>query len=479
MTNKIEVIGLGASDLDQLSLGIYRKLSDYKKTIFVRTKEHPVVKALEKEGVVFESFDSYYEREDQFEDVYQHIVETLLEKAQEKSIIYAVPGHPMLAEQTVQLLLGKKEIEIEIIGGQSFLDDLFTSLKIDPIEGFQFVDGTSFERNQLNYEQHIIFCQVYDRYIASEIKLALLEDLPADYLVTIIEAAGSTEETVKSIPLLELDHSLETSNLTSLYIPPVSRDLLNHTFPRLREVIATLRGPNGCEWDRSQTHETLREYFIEEVYEVIHAIDSGDDESIIEELGDVLLQVMLHSQIGEDAGYFTVEDVIRGITDKMIHRHPDVFNPSSGDITKSWDELKQIEKEDDQSSVFSDVPKSFPSLLKAYKIQKKAAKVGFDWDNTDDVWLKLDEEISEFKEAVALRDQDDIEDELGDIIFVLANLARHYKVNPELALHQTNQKFITRFEYIENKLAENGIQLTDSSFEEMDRYWDEAKRKEE
>lgn len=479
MTHKIEVIGLGAGDLDQLPLGIYRKLKHSETIVLLRTKEHPVVKSLAEEGVIFESFDDYYEREEQFENVYESIVETLLKKAQEKSIIYAVPGHPMLAEQTIQLLLDQQEIEVEILGGQSFLDDLFTSLKIDPIDGFQFVDATSFERSQLNYRQHLIFCQVYDRYVASEVKLTLLEDLPADHPVTIVDGAGSDNEVIKTIHLEELDHSLEISNVRSVYIPPVSKDLLHHTFPSLREIIATLRGPNGCEWDRKQTHESLREYLIEEVYEVIEAIDNQDDDAIIEELGDVLLQIMLHSQIGEDAGYFTVDDVIRGITEKMIHRHPHVFSNSTGDISQTWDELKQAEMGEKSSSILANIPRNLPALAKAFKIQKKAAKVGFDWDDVNEVWLKLHEEIEEMKVAIATGDETKIESELGDMIFCLVNLARHYKTNPELALNRTNRKFITRFNYVEEVLAKKGKSLTDSSLEQMDIYWDEAKRKEE
>lgn len=473
------MIGLGAGDIDQLSLGIYRKLRESKEKILVRTEDHPVVKSLEQEGVTFESFDSYYEQEKQFEHVYEHIVETLLDKAEEKSIIYAVPGHPMLAEQTVQLLLNQQEIKIEIIGGQSFLDDLFSALKIDPIEGFQLIDATLFKRSQLNYEQHLIFCQVYDQYVASEIKLTLLEDLPADHRVTIVDAAGSDGETIKTIALQELDHSLEVSNVMSVYVPPVSKNLLNHTFSRLREVIATLRGPHGCEWDKKQTHESLREYLIEEIYEVIDAIDDQDDEAIIEELGDVLLQVMLHSQIGEDNGYFTVNDVIQGITNKMIHRHPHVFSNSTGDISQSWDELKQAEKDNTPFSILAGIPKNLPALAKAFKIQKKVAQVGFDWDDINDVWLKLDEEIEEVKAAIATGDQSEIENELGDIIFSLVNIARHYKVNPEIVLNQTNKKFISRFNYIEKELSKKDKALKDSSLAEMDIYWDEAKRKEE
>src|SRR5690625_2270824 len=479
MKGKIEVIGLGAGDLDQLSLGIYKKLKNSETVIFVRTKDHPVVKSLEQEGIIFESFDDYYEREEQFENVYNRIVETLIEKAMGMSIIYAVPGHPMLAEKTVQLLINQREVIVEIIGGQSFLDNLFTALKIDPIDGFQFVDATLFDRTELNYRQHLIFCQVYDRYVASEVKLILLEDLPADHPVTIVESVGSADQIIKTIPLQELDHSLQVSNLMSLYIPPVSKDQLNHTFPRLKEVIATLRGPDGCEWDKKQTHESLREYLIEEIYEVIDAIDDQDDDAIVEELGDVLLQVMLHSQIGEDNGYFTIDDVIQGITNKMIYRHPHVFSHSTGDPTQSWDELKQAEKDNTPFSILADIPKSLPAFAKAFTIQKKVAKVGFDWGDVNEVWLKLDEEIEEVKVAIAQKDQMGIEKELGDIIFSLVNLARHYKVNPELALNQTNKKFVTRFNYIEENLAKNGKTLQDSSLSEMDVYWEEAKRKED
>lgn len=479
MTGKIEVIGLGAGDLDQLSLGVYRKLKHSEIPILVRTNDHPVVRSLEQEGITFESFDHYYVNEERFEKVYDRIVETLLKKAVGKSIIYAVPGHPMLAEKTVQLLLEQQEVKVNIFGGQSFLDDLFTTLKIDPIEGFQFVDATLFDRAELNYRQHLIFCQVYDRYVASEVKLTLLEDLPADHPVTIVDAVGSADEVIKTIPLQELDHSLRVSNLMSLYIPPISKEELNHTFPRLKEIIETLRGPNGCEWDRSQTHESLREYLIEEVYEVIDAIDDQNDEAIIEELGDVLLQVMLHSQIGEDNGYFTINDVIQGITNKMIYRHPHVFSHSTGDIAQSWDELKQAEKNGRSHSMLADIPKSLPALVKAFKMQKKAARVGFDWTDVNEVWLKLDEEIEEVKLAIAANDQTKIEHELGDVIFSLVNLARHYKINPEIALNQTNKKFMTRFNYIEEKLATKGKKLINSSLAEMDVYWEEAKRKED
>lgn len=480
MGHKIEVIGIGAGDMDQLPLGIYKKLTKIKSTVYTRTMDHPVIAALQQEGVIFESFDENYEAEGQFEEVYQAIAEKLIEAARHTPIIYTVPGHPMLAEKTVQLLLEQREIEIDIVGGRSYLDDLFTALKMDPIEGFQFVDGTSFERSQLDYRHHIIFCQVYDRFIASDVKLSLLEDLPADYEVKVMEAVGSEQEVIKTVPLSELDHAMEISNLTSVYIPPAPSDLLNHTFTRLREIIAALRGPNGCPWDQAQTHESLREYAIEEVYELIEAIDDQDDEGIIEELGDVLLQVMLHSQIGEDDGYFMIDDVIRSITDKMIHRHPHVFAEQSVDsvagVIKNWDALKKEEKGEQRKSVLDGVPKHYPSLAKAYNLQRKAAKVGFNWEDVADIWRKLDEELKEVEEAIEKQDHSEIEKEFGDVLFVLANITRYYKINPEIALNQTNQKFISRFSFIEQRLTEQGKDINKTTLEEMNGYWDQAKR---
>ncbi|MFD2628050.1 bifunctional methyltransferase/pyrophosphohydrolase YabN [Oceanobacillus kapialis] len=480
--NEINVIGLGGGDIDQLQLGLYRKLLQEKQTIFTRTMDHPVIPTLQEEGVTFESFDHLYEAEDGFREVYQNIVTQLLEHAKDRSILYTVPGHPMLAEKTVQLLLEQEEVEVTILGGQSYLDDLFTALQIDPIEGFQFVDATSFLRKDLNYQQHLIFCQVYDRFVASDVKLSLLEDLPADYMVTIVEAAGSETEHIRQVPLEELDHVMEISNLTSVYVPPAPEALLNHTFTRLREVIAILRSPEGCPWDRKQTHESLRQYAIEEVYELIDAIDNQDDENMIEELGDIMLQVMLHSQIGEDDGYFTIDDVIRAVTDKMIHRHPHVFADlhvdSVEEVTKNWEELKKEEKPGERTSVLDGVPKQLPSLAKAVKLQKKAAKTGFDWDDVKDIWTKLTEEVDEVKEAISIGNQEEIEKEFGDVLFVIANLSRYYKVNPEVALNRTNQKFTSRFSYIEEQLIKNQKDIHHVTLKEMDELWDQAKERE-
>lgn len=480
--NKIEVLGLGSGDIKQLPLGVYRKLLDANEIIYTRTLDHPVIGTLQKEGVQFHSFDTFYEEAEDFAEVYDRIVAFLLDKAETSPVIYTVPGHPMLAEKTVQLLLEQDEVEVAISGGQSYLDALFTSLQIDPIDGFQFVDATSFERRHLNYENHLIFCQVYDAFIASEVKLSLLEDLPPDYEVTIVEAAGTKQEKLTKLPLEQLDRTVAVNNLTSVYVPPVKHEELPHRFSRLVEVMAILRSPNGCPWDREQTFESLREYTIEEVYELIDAIDLEDDDNIIEELGDLLMHIVLYSQIGKDLGYFTIDDVIRSITEKMIHRHPHVFGNGEADsvdqVLVKWEELKKEEKGKVCDSVLDGIPKHAPALLKAAKLQHKASKVGFDWTNAEEVWEKLREELTEVKEAIASGDENEIEDEFGDVLFVTANLMRFYDINPEVALNRANRKFISRFTYLEEQIKQSGKKLEEASMEEMERYWQEAKRSE-
>ncbi|OIJ14458.1 MazG family protein [Anaerobacillus arseniciselenatis] len=483
---KVVVLGLGAGDLNQMPLGIYNKLMN-AKDVFLRTKEHPVVAELEKQGFTYESFDNVYEKNDQFENVYEEITTQIIKKAEKSEIIYAVPGHPFVAERTVQLLLeqGKKaHIEVEIAGGQSFLDNMFQAVQIDPIEGCQMVDGTSLSRVELQVRQHIIICQVYDAFIASEVKLTLMDLLPDDYEVTIVTAAGSSEQLLKRVPLYELDRVTTLNNLTAVYVPPVTDEtILYRDFDKLREVIAELRGPNGCPWDQKQTHQSLKKYLLEEAYEVLDAIDEENDDHLAEELGDVLLQVMLHAQIGEDEGMFSVDDVIHSITEKMIRRHPHVFEAGNLDgedeVIKQWDEIKRQEKEESgnkESSTLSGVPKSMPALYRASKLQKKAAKVGFDWDDVAPIWMKVQEEIAEFMNETKNNNIDKAHKEFGDVLFAFVNLGRFYNIDPELALQSTNEKFYNRFKYIEETLEQRGLNFNEVDLAYLDEIWEEAKK---
>lgn len=484
--SQIKIIGLGAGDIDQLPLGVYRSLIDDNKTVYVRTKDHPVISTLKQEGITFYSFDSIYEKHNQFEAVYEEIVEFLLEKAKEMDIVYAVPGHPLVAEKTVQFLIEKDKegiASIEIAGGQSFLDSIFQALRIDPIEGFQLLDGTALNRASIQLRNHLIIGQVYDTFSASEVKLTLMDMLPYDYPIKIVTAAGSSLEKIKEIELHELDREVDLNNLTSIYVPPVQEEkFLYKEFSQLRQIIAELRGPNGCPWDKKQTHESLRKYLLEESYELIEAINEGDIDHIIEELGDVLLQVMLHSQIGEDEGYFSIDDVLEGISDKMIRRHPHVFGEEQADsvedVMKHWQNAKKQEAKTDRESVLEGINSALPNLMQAYELQKRAAKIGFDWPNVEGAWEKVKEEILEFQEELKeVNNNEQIESEFGDILFSLVNIARFYKVDPELAIFRTNKKFIQRFSYIEERVKESGKEWSQMNLEELDQFWNEAKKK--
>ena len=243
----------------------------------------------------------------------------------------------------------------------------------------------------------------------------------------------------------------------------------------LVDVVKTLRAPNGCPWDQKQTHESLRRYFIEETYEVVDAIDNKDMPNLREELGDVLLQVVFHSQLAEEAGHFTLQDVINDVAEKMIRRHPRVFSPENNEKSYTWDELKAQEKGNIRKSVLDGVSKGLPALVAAQKLQDKAGKVGFDWDELESIWAKVSEEIGEFKEAVALKDRENMEKEAGDVLFSLINLFRWYKISGENALNRTNTKFRQRFSHVEACVNQSDRSWEDFSLAELDAFWEEAK----
>ncbi len=250
-------------------------------------------------------------------------------------------------------------------------------------------------------------------------------------------------------------------------------------FDRLVSIMDRLRRPDGCPWDRKQTHQSLRQYLLEETYEVLEALDEQDFPALKEELGDLLLQIVFHAQLAKEEGQFTIEDVVNAISDKLVRRHPNVFGEvkieTAEEQSRNWELLK---KKEGRTSAIEGVPKELSALLRAWRIQQKAAQVGFDWDNTDDVWAKVEEELSELREAVASRNRDKIEDEFGDVLFALVNLSRFLKVNPEDALRRTVNKFIRRFQQVESTLKERGKSPEDSNLEEMDAIWNDIKKRE-
>ncbi len=253
-------------------------------------------------------------------------------------------------------------------------------------------------------------------------------------------------------------------------------------FQGIMEIMRRLRGPGGCPWDAEQSHDSLKRYLLEESYEVIEAIDSGSDELLKEELGDLLLQPVFHAAIAEERGAFTMDDVIATLADKLIRRHPHVFGDmeitDSAAQIENWEKIKKEEKGEERRSALSGVPPQLPALLKAQKITEKASRVGFDWEHTDQVMAKVLEELHEFEEAMAEGSQERMESELGDLLFAIANLGRFLSLDTEEALRKTIARFRKRFSHIEEQIHARGITMHDASLEEMETLWNEAKEKE-
>ncbi len=254
-------------------------------------------------------------------------------------------------------------------------------------------------------------------------------------------------------------------------------------FEELVKIMVKLRSGTGCPWDREQTHQTLRPYLIEEAYEVLDALDHGDDGDFRDELGDLLLQVVFHAQIATEEQRFDIDDVARAINDKLVRRHPHVFGDTRADTSEqvltNWEKIKREEKGGEgRKSVLDGLPASMPALLQAYRIQEKVARVNFDWDDVKEVLLKVGEEIDEVSMALDQGDKEKIEEEMGDLLFSMVNLSRHLNVPPEDALRRSNDKFMRRFRYIEAALELRGESLERATFEKLDELWKEAKQRE-
>jgi tetrapyrrole methylase family protein/MazG family protein len=250
-------------------------------------------------------------------------------------------------------------------------------------------------------------------------------------------------------------------------------------FDELVAIMTRLRGK--CPWDKKQTHDSLKPYLIEEAYELLEAIEAADDEAMREELGDLLLQIVFHAELGRERGAFDIADVASGISQKMVHRHPHVFGDqtfeTAEEVVGQWEERKKEEGKK-RESILEGIPREMPSLLRAHRLQSRASKVGFDWQRIEDVIAKLDEELREFHDALGRKSQAEVENELGDIFFALVNLSRFVGVNPDDALRKTISKFVKRFRHIEMRASEEGRELRDMSLDEMDALWNEAKKEE-
>jgi tetrapyrrole methylase family protein/MazG family protein len=478
----IIILGLGPGDPGFITRRAWDVISSSKE-IFLRTRDHPTISGFPKD-LIIHSFDHIYDEEDSFQVVYRRISEEIIGRAKNKpGIVYAVPGDPFTAEDTPALIISlarEEKLEVEIIPGVSFLESVFAALEIDPLPQLTILDALDFQDTYFPAfppDRPALIAQIHSRETASNLKLILMELYPDNHPVRLVHDASSDNEEIEDIPLCELDRSPKIHNRTALYIPPL---VMGSSLESFQEVIAHLRAPDGCPWDREQDHQSLRPNLLEETFEVLEAIDANDPEKMQEEFGDLLLQIILHSQIASEYGEFTMSDVIRGIYHKIIQRHPHVFEGLSLDqpdeVIRNWESIKAREREQNgekNRGLLDGVPGSLPSLTQAQTYQKRAARMGFDWEEIEGVLDKIPEEIQEIKGA---DDQIERTAEFGDLLFALVNIARWLDIDAESALRGANRRFKDRFSYIEKEARASGRELSKMTFEELDSLWERAKR---
>ncbi|MGE5506972.1 MAG: nucleoside triphosphate pyrophosphohydrolase [Chitinophagales bacterium] len=550
---RLTVVGLGPGGIEHLTVGVLRRLG-LAGRLFTRTQRHPVVRDLEAMGFSFETFDDLYESAPDYTTLYDAIAERLLaatgargEEAVplrtrpagempsrvEREVLYAVPGHPSIAERSVARVLElcrEAGVPCEVVPGLSWLDAAFAELGLDPTGRADLTVVDALSDASFSPERSYLISHVFNALTAGTLKIRLMEAFPDDHPVTVFQGAGVPEAHRAEVSLFELDRLPWLDHLCSVYVPaatgvvPASEQPdappaaqqpdAPPAFPldQLVGIMARLRGENGCPWDREQTHESLKPYVIEEAYEVWDAIDEGDPEKLCEELGDLLLQVVFHAQLAAERGEFDMNDVAEVISAKLIRRHPHVFGEVEvegvSDVLRNWEAIKRGERgAKDRKSVLDGVPKHLPALLTAQKMQGKAARAGFEWPSLAQAVEKVWEEAREVKaayeryeqvagpaappadEATAAPESPDespaareaaaarslVEEELGDLLFAVVNVSRFLRVNAEVALRRTIVKFTRRFHQLEEAARAAGRSLSDYDLAELLALWEQAK----
>jgi len=473
----ITIVGLGPGDPRHLTREAWATL-EAANEVWLRTCHHPTVDGLPPH-LALHSFDALYEGAQDFGQVYERIVGQVLRLAERPAgVVYAVPGHPLVGEATVRQILSRAEeagLAVCVVEGLSFVEPTLTALRVDMLAGLQVYDALELaDRHHppLNPDLPALVGQLYSRALAADVKLTLMNQVPDDHEIVLVHAAGTPEQRLVHVPLYELDRQDDVGHLTSLYIPPLAGV---NSFEGLQDTVAHLRAPDGCPWDREQTHESLRVHLLEEVYEVLAAIDENDAVELAEELGDLLLQILLHAQIATEEGEFKMAQVIAGIDAKLKHRHPHVWGarPVQGtqEVLQRWEALKREEK-GEQRSVLDGVPAALPALQQADTYSRRAARVGFDWAEASGVADKIREEMAEVEAASNPEEQ---AAELGDLLFAAVNWARWLGVDAETALRKANARFAHRFRSMERVARERGLDMAALPMDELEALWQEVK----
>lgn len=475
----ITIVGLGPGHGRTLTREAWDVLTN-ARMVYLRTARHPAVEDLP-QTLPRQSFDQVYDTAVSFEAVYTQIVEALLAHGRENDIVYAVPGHPYVGESTVTRLIvaAAPDVPVRVVAGLSFVEPSLTAVGVDALDGLQIFDAieiAQYHYPPFNPDVPVLLGQVYSRMLASELKLVLTAVYPDEHPVYLIHAAGTTAELVEATPLYTIDRSLHIDHLTSLYIPPLP---VASSLMALAETVAHLRSPEGCPWDQEQTPQSMRSGFLEEACEVLDALDAEDDAGLHEELGDMLYHLVMQAQMAAEGEAFRLTDVIAGVEAKLKRRHPHVWGDwqvtDSDHVVQNWEMLKQQEKTVHVTSLLDGVPESLPALARSQKIQAKARQVGFDWPDIMGVYAKLQEELAEVKNAQTPEEQ---ASEMGDLLFVVVNIAKWLDIDAESALREANLKFSRRFRAAERLASQRGLPMAAMSFEALDALWHEVKEAE-
>ncbi len=478
----VTILGLGPGNPAHLTREAWDLLVAADE-LYLRTARHPTVAALPAH-LSLHSFDDLYETAADFATLYEAIAGQVVALGRRpQGVIYAVPGHPLVGESSVQRILARARQEglaVRLVEGLSFIEPVLSRLGLDGLAGLQLADATDLaaaHHPPLDPDRPALIGQLYSRRLASQVKLTLMNAYPDDHPVTLVQAAGTEAEMTVTLPLCDLDRGRQVDHLTTLYVPPLPGV---GSLSALQQTVARLRAPDGCPWDREQTHQSLRTHLLEEAYEVLAALDADDDDRLCEELGDLLMQIAFHVQIATEEGAFRFADVIGRIDAKLKRRHPHVFGDvrvrDAAEVLRNWEAIKADERSrvgNAHRSRLEGVPAILPALARAQELGDRVARTGFDWSDLPGVLDKLSEEVAELQAA---GDRAARERELGDLLFTLTNVARWLGVDAESALRGACDRFTRRYAAMERAARDRGTNLADLSPAEQDALWEEAKR---
>ncbi len=479
--HQLTIVTLGTGGEMFLTRGVERALRE-AECVVLRTERHPMAAFLQAEGIAYETLDPLYEACEDFDLFNRRAAQKVLSLCREKAVCYAVSDASF--DTTVSAIQQEKpaSAKVVVLPGVSHAERCLCMLD-SHADALRLYTAEAFLPARVSPQEDLLLLEVHSRECAGECKLKLLNLMPEEMEIIFItgdEHAGELKR--RKIALYELDRQKGYDHLTAVYVPAVPMlERTRFNMDDLMAVVAKLRAPDGCPWDREQTHESLLPDLLEESYEYIQAVRDEDIDHMYDELGDVLLQIALHTQIAIEHGDFTIDDVTSAICYKMIERHTHVFGQvkadTAEDVLTNWETFKREQRGiQTHAQAMEDVSLGLSSLLRAYKVQKKARKVNFDFDTALDALAKVHEEAEEVRENIETGQ--DTEMELGDLFFAAVNVCRLCGKDPDIALTSSTNKFIKRFRNMENAIKSAGKSLEGLTLDEMDVYWNAGKRDE-